>query len=510
MRGWLTDPRPALGLVLVILGLAHGVNLGGWPMFNSDDEGTYYAQAWAVLHEGALAHYTYWYDHPPLGWLQMSLFIGPLSWVTGSLPAVVGGRIIMVGYTLVSAVLLYKLARNLRLHPYAAVATPLLWGLCPLTVYEARQVFLDNMALPWLLAAFVLATDSRRRLHMHLLSGLAFAAAVLTKETAIFAGPALLIALWQNAYRPTRRFSVLGWLTLSGISVFAYPLYALIKNELLPGPGHVSLADAITWQLGARTGSGFVLDPHSVANQVLYSWFAQDRVLLLAGLGSALACLLLRRVRPVGVVVLTYTAVALRPQGYLPLMFVIVVLPFAALALVGVLDVIAKAVARRRSVPVRAVGLSALGAAALVGVVLVAPSWRSHLEYGLSTDANGPYVEAMHYVERSLPRDSVVLTDDIAWNDLVRAGWSADGFSGAVWYYKLDRDPAAAKVLPRGWRDVDYVLVGRPMGLLAGTEALNRQTDPQVMTAYENSEVVAKWGPPEWQVELRKVDALRP
>ena len=53
---------------------------------------------------------------------------------------------------------------------------------------------------------------------------------------------------------------------------------------------------------------------------------------------------------------------------------------------------------------------------------------------------------------------------------------------------------------------MDYVLVGRPMGLLAGTEALNKVTDPQVMTAYENSAVVASWGPPEERVELRKVN----
>ena len=37
-----------------------------------DDEGTYTAQAYAVEHFGELAHYTYWYDHPPLGWLQIA------------------------------------------------------------------------------------------------------------------------------------------------------------------------------------------------------------------------------------------------------------------------------------------------------------------------------------------------------------------------------------------------------------------------------------------------------
>ena len=43
----------------------------------TDDEGTYLAQAWAVQHGQGLAHYTYWYDHPPLGWIQLA----GLSWV---------------------------------------------------------------------------------------------------------------------------------------------------------------------------------------------------------------------------------------------------------------------------------------------------------------------------------------------------------------------------------------------------------------------------------------------
>ncbi len=36
-----------------------------------DDEGTYVSQALAVL-DGSLAPYTYWYDHPPLGWILLS------------------------------------------------------------------------------------------------------------------------------------------------------------------------------------------------------------------------------------------------------------------------------------------------------------------------------------------------------------------------------------------------------------------------------------------------------
>ena len=64
----------------------------------------------------------------------------------------------MVGYGLVTAVLIFVLARRLGLrHGYAVLAMGL-WGLSPLVGLEMRQVFLDNIALPWLIAAFVFVT----------------------------------------------------------------------------------------------------------------------------------------------------------------------------------------------------------------------------------------------------------------------------------------------------------------------------------------------------------------
>ncbi len=45
--------------------------MGGIPQ-RIDDEGTYTAQAWAITHLGELTHYTYWYDHPRTGWIQIA------------------------------------------------------------------------------------------------------------------------------------------------------------------------------------------------------------------------------------------------------------------------------------------------------------------------------------------------------------------------------------------------------------------------------------------------------
>ena len=60
--------RDLIWLLPVLIGSAV---LDAWNMLRSpmpfDDEGTYVSQAWALATHGELSHYTYWYDHPPLG-----------------------------------------------------------------------------------------------------------------------------------------------------------------------------------------------------------------------------------------------------------------------------------------------------------------------------------------------------------------------------------------------------------------------------------------------------------
>ena len=138
-------------------------------------------------------------------------------------------------------------------------------GGLPLVIFEARQVMLDNIATTWLLGAFVCATSRRQYLTRHFLAGACFATAILTKETTVIVAPALLFALWIHAYKATRSFSVMASVMMTVLLVALYPLYAVFKSELVSGPGHVLLQDAIAFQLMDRTGSGSVLDTSSVA-----------------------------------------------------------------------------------------------------------------------------------------------------------------------------------------------------------------------------------------------------
>jgi hypothetical protein len=187
-----------LAVVLVIVGLATAWNLEGWPGRVDDDEGTYVAQAWAILYEHTLTHYSYWYDHPPLGWAQIALF----AWVTDGFnrvaSAVFVGREFMWCVTLACCALLYVLCRRLAMRRATSAITVLLFGLSPLAQFFHRLVSLDNVETLWVLAALVAAASPRRGLGPACRAGACAAIAVLSKETALILVPVIAWVLWQH------------------------------------------------------------------------------------------------------------------------------------------------------------------------------------------------------------------------------------------------------------------------------------------------------------------------
>ncbi|MEU6483242.1 phospholipid carrier-dependent glycosyltransferase [Streptomyces sp. NPDC046887] len=499
--------RPDLllcGVVLVAILVVQGWNIGDYPAL-SDDEGTYLAQAWAVQQGEGLAHYTYWYDHPPLGWMQIAALTWIPSLIAPDTMVVATMRIAMLLVSAVSAVLVYVLARRLWLPRWAAGLAMALFGLSPLSVVLQREIFLDNLAVLWMLLAFCLAASPSRHLWHHFGAGLAAATAVLTKETMLVVLPALLVTMWRHSHHDTRKFAVTGAITGCALIGFSYPLFALLKGELWPGAGHVSLWDGITYQM-SRPGSGFLLTEGTGSHGVLDSWLYYDRVLPLGGLaGAALLLLTLRwsvtarALAGPALALAVLTAVALRPSGYLPAMYVIQALPFLALVLAGGAASVAHAVLRKgrqrpRLVPLRRTAAALLAATALV---YVAPRWYEGDRTAMTADANAPYRAAARWLDTQVPdpANTRVLTDDALWLDLVHSGY-APGL-GAIWFYKADLDPAVARTLPGGWRDVDYVVA-------SPTVRRDARDLPTVRDALANSEPVAVFGEGEDRIEIRR------
>lgn len=537
-RAWASSHRVSLlllGGLLVVVGVVHAWGMA-WSPGPSDDEGTYMAQAWAVQRTGQLAHYTYWYDHPPLGWLTIAAW----TWLTGafdrSVGAVAAGRELMLLVQLASCALLYLLGRRIALSRVAAAAAVVLFALSPLGLSYHRMVLLDNLAVAWVLAALVLVSSPSSRLWAHAGAGACFAAALMTKETTLLLLPAVVAQLWSRCDRRTRRFCLTAFASCLVLTALAYPLAALLKGELLPGGGHVSLLEAIRFQLFTRPSSGSVLDATQPAYRTVSKWLDLDPWLLGAGLVALVPSLWSRSLRPMALALGIPTLMVMR-DGYLPEPLVIGLLPFAALLVAGLASAVwlrparrtprehPALEARRRAVlslpsspavhhPPRRLHLvdltlrrSAVIAAAVLAGVFVAPQWARG-DRALMTAAPGvPVQQAVRWIDSNVAHTSRLLVDDTMWVDLVERGFSRD--LGVVWFYKLDfstnLDPSVAERLPDGWRHFDYVVSTPVMqsGLADLPEGLG-----EVRKALESSEPVAAFGSGKGRVEVRRV--IRP
>ncbi|HKT05211.1 MAG TPA: phospholipid carrier-dependent glycosyltransferase [Rugosimonospora sp.] len=494
----LADAALAVALTAIVM-VVQVWNIAGFPGA-SDDEGTYLAQAWAVRHGLGLAHYTYWYDHPPVGWLQLAL----LAWLPAAtahgLIAVAAGRLAMLPVAAASLLLVYTLARRVGLARWAASLALLGYGLSPIAVTMMRQIYLDSFAVVWMLAALVLATSPRRHLWHHAAAGVAAALAVLSKETMLIAVPAVVVALWQTtAGTPVRSWAFGGFASGLGLTGAFYPLYAVLKGELFPGPGHVSLVGAWEFQLQQRHGSGFIFSPGSDSHALLRSWLFYDTVLLAGGLVAVALALAVRRLRAPAVAGALLALVALRPGGYLPAMYVVQVLPFFALALAGMVEVGVGTVLRGRWRLVRWVVLVALLATAAGYVV---PRWYAGDRRALVSHDNAGYAAAAAYLRERIPDrvHTTVVLDDVLWLDAVGAGYPRDR---VIWFYKLDLDPSVAARLTDGWRSVDYIV---------STPAVRQDPAslPTVAKLLTHSHVVTVFGDGAGRIEIRQVDKESP
>ncbi|WP_026537247.1 ArnT family glycosyltransferase [Arthrobacter sp. 9MFCol3.1] len=480
----------ALAVAAAVLSLW---NLDGAPSYQ-DDEGTYTSQAFAV-HSGTLAPYTYWYDHPPLGWIQ----IASLNWLPNLLglgdgTSIGATRYVISVYFVASALLLYMVARRLGMRiPFAALTT-VLFILSPLSLVLGRQIYLDNIGVPWLLLAFYLALSSRDALWHHVGAGICFAVAVLSKETLSIFGPALLLALMYRPKWSNRLFSVVGFLTAGGLLLAFYPLSALLRNELLSGPGHVSLQDALAYQLLNRSGSGTIFEAGSSRAELLAGWLYFDKYLIAAGLVAAVVCLLRPRSRILFVAIASFATPIVLGQGYLPAMYIIGVIPFLALACGSAVDIAwsgAEGLARRApglTRPLQAAFVAVLSASLLLMSV---PQWFEQDRTLLTAQTNSNWRSAMTWVQDNVSRSDVVLAPYSMWHDLNSSGWNNAWTMIATEKPDLDKQYDIER--PGGWREIRWIIVGPSVTANIDSLGLSR-----VKTALQNSEEVQTFG--EWSV----------
>jgi hypothetical protein len=306
--------------------------------------------------------------------------------------------------------------------------------------------------------------------------------------------PALFLLLWQHTSPKTRRYSIALFLTLLGALIFVYPLYAILKNELFEGPGHVSLIWAIKWQLFERAPSGSLLDPSSGTHAVARSWLDNDPLLLGAGVLLTPLGLLIRRTRAVALALVIQVVLLFR-NGYLPFPYVIGLLPFAALTIAGLADQLCKGPRITRAwlaAVTRGTGRLAVALGVAASLVMVGPAWGQGMHQAMTEDHSQPPRQALAWVMAHVPQGSILLVDNNLWTDLVRRGFDPN----PVWFYKLDLDPAIRAKFRNGWRDIDYIL-------LSDYTATTLKDLPLVAAAIRHSEVVASFG--DGDIAVRKI-----
>jgi len=480
IRGFAT----AAGLVAVG-GIVHAVNMAGAPAPIAD-EGRVVTRAWAVDELGALSPSTYTYDHPPLGWLQLGAW-ARLTGALGEAPgAVAGGRGAMLAAHLVAAGLLWVLVRRLGQPRWAASLALVLYGLSPLAVQLHRQVSLDNLAVPWILGALVLACGPRGRPGALAASGACLGIAVLTSETALLAAPALALALWRAGPPATRRYALVTAGSLFAAVGGTFVLVAAARDQLLPRRGEVSLLGGAWHGLFGQPSSGSVLDGSSVAHTTVAGWLDLDPVgPVLALVSAVVAVVAVRRLAPLAVGFLVVVAAVVSP-GYLPVALAAGLLPLGAALVAGVVHHAWDSAGPGRRLTVPVAGLVA------AVVVLTAATWVGQHRALLGDDA----AASLHHTERwmvaNVPAGQRVVVDDALWVDLVEDGLPPRDLTA---YEALDAEPDVGAAPVDDWRDHDVVVVA----------ASDRPIPAPVAEAVRSSVVLAAFGTGDERVEVRRI-----
>jgi endo-1,4-beta-D-glucanase Y len=518
---WLASHREALWVALIVLigALIHGYNMFGFPYFESD-EGTYMAQAWAVVHLGALAPYTYWYDHAPGGWLQIAAW----TLITGGFEtfgsAVSSGRVLMLLMQIGSLYMVYRIARNVSGGVVAPTLAALTFALSAYGTYYHRRVLLDNIATFWMLLSITLLTERGLSLKQVWLSALALGMSILSKELTIFLVPVLAYLVWYRARGAQRSFAVLGWLAIVGALFSNYFLLATLKGELFPTgtwlggtADHVSLLGSLVYQTGRDHDAG-LLDINSTFWIAVRGWMVEEPLLLLAGSVGTLICLpLLVRRRMAGLLGLaTLSLWAFLGRGGVTLPFYLVpLLPLLAINLGLAVGAIAGGLAAllgRLGRPGALLG-GALQAGALLGCLAFSPlGYRNpHLEFG-----NDPLVLwhsrqadviklSSDWISQHIPPSSRMIIDQSMWMELHATPERAAAFERAHYYWKVMEDKEIRDgVFAGDWHTVDYIITTNQM-----LGDVGRSADTLVKEAIRHSTPVAKFDTGGWPVEVRQV-----
>ena len=469
-------------------GFLHGYNSFYYPYFESD-EGTYMSQAYAVKEYGELSLYTYWYDHPPFGWITIAAWIellqGDWNFFGNSLNT---GRVLMFLLHLTQVSLIFFIVQRVTRSPYLAFLAIALYTVPPLATYFQRRILLDNLMTTWILLSVAILFIQQVRLRHVAMSGAFFGLALVTKITSVMFAPAILYLLATAKWSIHRGFRIASWMMVSGAIFSLWFLYAAINTELFPSPtgDRVSLFGSILYQASRGTDVPFWHPDSSFVDNIINWMILDETYVFIVGIGLIVAFLLAvfsRKYRFFGLASVLYFLFLIR-GGVVIGFYILPLLPFIVMSLVFGLERVLSWLSKRwKKVPVSGLVLVAI----LAGY---AYHYQPQVMKYLTVDETSNQVEALRWVKRELPEDSRIIVDIYGLTELLDPGFENErSFTNAEWYFKVSMDPAIRfDKYQNDWRNFDYVLVSHEMIYQSSLHQL-----PVVYDAIRNSEPVMMW-----------------
>lgn len=494
----------AFAFLVAYTAYLHGTNMTLFPYYESD-EGTYVSQAWSVLEEGTLSPYTYWYDHPPVGWFVLAGWFSALPdtyFTFGN--SIDTARVLMCILFVINVCLVFWLARRLTGLFWVPYMSALIYASSPLVVYFSRRVLLDNIQITLLMISMLFLLGSHMTLRRYAASGMFFALAFLTKITAMMFLIPVAYYLWFSKDETHKLFRIGAWYSAAGVTTSLYFVYALIKSEFFPpltpdSPQHVSFIETLSFQM-SRGGSVPFYQQGSDFMAAMGEWLGKDPLLVYLTAITLLAGVVLsivrRDVHTIFITLMSLFFVLFLIRGglvinfyFLPLMpFLFILL---ALVVKGFGELIEKRIDTKSGIYSSKLKIM-LNSVVFLGIL--ACLWH----YNVNVDQRYLYVDettnqnkATEWVKTHVPEQADIIIDVVMYVELHDPRYINDKvFTNAEWFYKVSRDPLVRDTkYNNNWKNFDYLVLTHEMLKQLnsfGEEDIARQ-------ALDNSLPIVKW-----------------
>jgi endo-1,4-beta-D-glucanase Y len=501
-------------IVLAIAGLAHGYNMFRFPYYEND-EGTYLSQAWSLITQGKLAPYTYWYDHAPVGWIFVSiwLLITRSVFIFGS--SINSGRVFMLLIHLASTYLVIRIAKKLTGNILPGVIAALIFSLSPLGIYFQRRLLLDNIMIFWVLWSYNLILGPARKLSHFIISSILFGIAVLTKETAVVFIPGFLFTIYANVHSHNKRFSIVKWIVIFVSVVSIYFLYASLKGELFPygsilggNSPHVSLIETLKYQV-SRGGGSVAKFTDSIFWKNLLIWIKQDVYIISFGIVTNILLIVISIFKKkrlyLGLCILVLFFWLYLVRGGLVIEFYITpLIPLLSLLIGITLFEVCSIFEKLFKLKFKNIVLIVFSIIILVFYVNYGQVSRA---LGQNTKGFSIYkspqtegqIQAVDWIRKHVKSDAVIVIDNYSYLDL-HSNQNPSGivYPKANYYWKIDQDTDIRdKLLHNNPELIDYIAKTPQMTL-----DLLGNVSPLTSKALSNSTLVKNFNTDSWGVEI--------